>query len=87
MRPGSKINFLQTGLFTYLIYIYEYKYKAMEKKKTVLTSVKIAEDRFNDFKVECIRDKFSLTKLVNRCMDLYLNDEKFRNYILKHQED
>ena len=46
----------------------------MEKKKTVLTSVKVQEDRFNDFKVECIRDKFSLTKLVNRCMDIYLND-------------
>jgi len=59
----------------------------MEKKKAVLTSVKVQEDRFNDFKVECIRDKFSLTKLVNKCMDLYLNDEKFRDYILKHQED
>ena len=59
----------------------------MEKKKTVLTSVKVQEDRFNDFKVECIRDKFSLTKLENKCMDLYLNDEKFREYILKHQED
>jgi len=59
----------------------------MEKQKTVLTSVKVGQDRFNDFKVECIRDKFSLTKLVKRCMDMYLNDEKFRDFILKHQED
>jgi len=57
------------------------------KKKMVLTSVKVNEDRFNDFKVECIRDRFSLTNLVNRCMDLYLNDEDFKRAILNHKED
>ncbi len=53
----------------------------------VLTSVKVDEERFNDFKVECIRDRFSLTNLVNRCMDLYLNDEDFKRAILNHKED
>ena len=57
------------------------------KKKMVLTSVKVDEDRFSDFKVECIRDRFSLTNLVNRCMDLYLNDEDFKRAILNHKED
>jgi hypothetical protein len=61
--------------------------KTTLKKKTVLTSVKVDEDRFNDFKVECIRDRFSLTNLVNRCMDLYLNDEDFKRAILNYKED
>jgi hypothetical protein len=56
-------------------------------KKMVLTSVKVEQDRFNDFKVECVRDRFTLTNLVNRCMDLYLNDQDFRRAILNHQED
>ena len=57
------------------------------KKKMVLTSVKVEETRFNSFKVECVRDRFTLTGLVNKCMDLYLNDEDFRRAIIKHQED
>jgi hypothetical protein len=57
-----------------------------KKKQTVLTSVKVDQDRFNDFKVECVRDKFTLTNLVNKCMDLYLNDESFRNAILNYKE-
>jgi hypothetical protein len=56
-------------------------------KKMVLTSVKVEQDRFNDFKVECVRDRFTLTNLVNRCMDLYLNDQDFRRAILNHQEN
>ena len=57
-----------------------------KKKQMVLTSVKVDQDRFNDFKVECVRDKFTLTNLVNKCMDLYLNDESFRNAILNYKE-
>ena len=57
-----------------------------KKKQMVLTSVKVDQDRFNDFKVECVRDKFTLTNLVNKCMDLYLNDESFKNAILNYKE-
>ena len=57
-----------------------------KKKQTVLTSVKVDQDKFNDFKVECVRDKFTLTNLVNKCMDLYLNDEDFRKAILNYKE-
>lgn len=55
------------------------------KEKMILTSVKVEETRFNDFKVECVRDKFTLTSLVNKCMDLYLKDADFRRAILNYE--
>jgi len=62
----------------------------MENGTTQLTSVKVDKDLFDEFKVECVRRKFSLDKLVNRAMDLYLKDESFRkqvtNYNLKITE-
>lgn len=62
----------------------------MENTTTQLTSVKVDKDLFDEFKVECVRRKFSLNKLVNRAMDLYLKDESFRkqvtNYNLKITE-
>jgi hypothetical protein len=62
----------------------------MENATTQLTSVKVDKDLFDEFKVECVRRKFSLNKLVNRAMDLYLKDESFRkqvtNYNLKITE-
>ena len=71
-------------------YIFIYKYNVMENATTQLTSVKVDKDLFDEFKVECVRRKFSLNKLVNRAMDLYLKDESFRkqvtNYNLKITE-
>ena len=49
-----------------------------EEKKQVLTSVKVDPNKFDDFKVECVRRKFSLNKLVNKAIDLYLEDEEFK---------
>ena len=49
----------------------------MENKEQ-LTSVKVDKDLFDTFKLECVKRKFSLNKLVNRAMDLYLKDENFR---------
>tara|TARA_R110000803_G_scaffold24640_4_gene59244 strand:- start:1832 stop:2005 length:174 start_codon:yes stop_codon:yes gene_type:complete len=46
-----------------------------------LTSVKIDEDLFNDFKVECIKRKFSFQKLSERAIDLYMKNEEFRKTI------
>jgi hypothetical protein len=46
--------------------------------KMQLTSVKIPEDLFEEFKISCIKYKFSIQKLTERCMYLYLTDEKFR---------
>jgi hypothetical protein len=56
------------------------------KQKMVLTSVKVEEGSFAQFKVECVRDKFTLHNLVNKCMKLYLNDEDFRKAIIKYEE-
>jgi hypothetical protein len=51
-----------------------------------LTSVKVEKDLFNTFKVECVKRKFSLNKLVNRAMDLYLNSEEFRKQVTNHNK-
>lgn len=51
------------------------------ENKDILTSVKVDKDLFETFKIECVKRKFSLNKLVNRTMDLYLNDENFRKQI------
>ncbi len=50
-------------------------------KKMTLTSVKVQSDLFNDFKVECVRRKFSFQKLADRSLYLYLTNEDFRKQI------
>ena len=55
----------------------------MSDKK--LTTVKIDEDLFNDFKVECIKRKFTFQKLAERAIDLYMKDEEFRKRIHNHK--
>ena len=49
-----------------------------------LTSVKVDKELFDVFKLECVKRKFSLNKLVNRVMDLYLNDEDFRKQVTNY---
>ena len=49
-----------------------------------LTSVKLQSDLFEDFKVECVRRKFSFQKLADRSIHLYLTDEDFRRRIHNH---
>jgi hypothetical protein len=44
----------------------------MAKGNLKLTSVKVDADVFEEFKVECLRDKFTLQKLVNTSLLLYL---------------
>jgi hypothetical protein len=53
-------------------------------KNKKLTSVKVNETLFEEFKVLCVRTKFSLQKLVDRSMDLYLTDEEYRKNIHNH---
>ena len=52
----------------------------------ILTSVKVNKEIFDTFKIECIKHKFSLNKLVNRAMDLYLNSEEFRKQVTNHNK-
>ncbi len=56
------------------------------KRRQVLTSVKVDEINFNNFKVECVHDKYTFTKLANSCMELYLQDENFKNFILNYSK-
>jgi hypothetical protein len=49
--------------------------------KMQLTSVKVPEDLFEQFKIACVRYKFSVQKLTERSMFLYLTDEEFRKNI------
>ena len=51
-----------------------------------LTSVKIADRLFEDFKVSSIRYKFNLQKLVNRSVHLYLTNEEFRKKLHNHTD-
>jgi hypothetical protein len=54
------------------------------KKDMTLTSVKIHSDLFEEFKVECVRRKFSFQKLADRAIHLYLTDEDFRKRVHNH---
>ncbi len=43
-----------------------------------LTSVKVEENLLQEFKEQCVRYKFSLQKLVDRAIFLYLTEEEFK---------
>ncbi len=46
-----------------------------------LTSVKILKELYKNFKTSTIESEFTLQKLVNRSMDLYVLDSEFKNKI------
>ena len=52
-----------------------------DAKKMTLTSVKVQSDLFENFKIECVKRKFSFQKLADRALFLYLTDEDFRKQI------
>jgi len=54
------------------------------KKPMTLTSVKIQSDLFENFKIECVRRKFSFQKLADRAVHLFLTDEEFRKKVSNH---
>ena len=56
----------------------------MSTKNQQLTSVKINKDLFEQFRVECIKRKFSFQKLSERAVHMYLSDEDFRKRIHSH---
>ena len=56
----------------------------MANKDMTLTSVKIKSDLFDEFKIECVKRKFSFQKLADRAIHLYLTDEDFRKQINSH---
>lgn len=52
--------------------------------KTKLTSVKILTNLYRPFKKNTVNDDMNLQKLVNRCIDLYNNDNDFMNKVKNH---
>jgi len=55
-------------------------------KDQQLTSVKIDKNLFEQFKVECIKRKFSFQKLSERAIHLYLTEENFRKQVHGHTD-
>ena len=56
----------------------------MRKSELKLTSVKIYKPLYHKFKVKAMDDEFTLQKLVNRCMDLYMSDNTFKEKIFEY---
>jgi hypothetical protein len=54
---------------------------SMSKSNLQLTSVKIPSELFEEFKIACVKHKFSIQKLAERSMFLYLTDEEFRKTV------
>ena len=52
-------------------------------KQEKLTSVKITQPVFDEFKMACLQDNFSFKKLADRAIFLYLTDKTFRDKIHK----
>ena len=50
-------------------------------KNQTLTSVKVQTPLFEEFKIECVKRKFSFQKLADRALFLYLTDDDFRKKI------
>jgi hypothetical protein len=51
------------------------------KAKRVITSVKIPQTLYEDFKVTSIKTKMNLQDIVERAMFMYLTDSSFRQTI------
>lgn len=54
------------------------------KNSQVLTSVKVNSTIWDEFRIACVKYKFSLQKLADRAMHLYLTNPEFRKQIHNH---
>ena len=61
-----------------LIYLYTYIRRLFMLK---LTSVKLLDNLYKKFKIINLDDNFTLQKLINRSMDLYVHNGDFRKQI------
>ena len=53
----------------------------MRNKDKKLTSVRLDPKLYEDFQMQCLRDKFSFQKLASRAIFLYLNDKEFKTKV------
>jgi len=52
-------------------------------KEEKLTSVKITQPLFDEFKMAALKDNFSFKKLADRAIFLYLTDKDFKKKVHK----
>ena len=57
-----------------------------KNKEEKLTSVKLIDELYKKFREKSIRDDFSLQKLVNRSLDLFVYDEEFAKKVIDYNE-
>ena len=53
----------------------------MKSSDKRLMTVRIDDELFQEFKFQCIKDKFSFQKLASRSIFLYLTDKNFKESI------
>ena len=58
----------------------------MSEKNQQLTSVKLDKELFEQFKIECIKRKFSFQKLSERAIHLYLTNDDFKKQIHNYRD-
>jgi len=51
-----------------------------------LTSVKVITELYKKFKNRTIDDEFTLQKLVNRSLNMFVYNEKFKNNVLNYKD-
>jgi hypothetical protein len=51
------------------------------KKGDILTTVRLQDKLFEDFKAEAIRNKITMRNLLERAMYLYMTDDSFKRLI------
>ena len=53
----------------------------MKNSEKRLTTVRIEDKLFQEFKYQCIKNKFSFQKLASRAIFLYLTNKEFKKMI------
>lgn len=53
----------------------------MKSSDKRLTTVRVDDELFQEFKFQCIKDKFSFQKLASRSIFLYLTNKDFKESI------
>ena len=53
----------------------------MNEENYKLTTVKVLTDNYTKFKVDSLSSGMTLQKLVNRAIEKYLKDDKFRDVV------
>ncbi len=56
------------------------------KASTKLTSVKVLDRLYKDFRVKSLNEDFTLQKLVNRSIHKFLTDEEYQSKIKQHRD-